>query len=140
MGNASPTQNSALSPTTYLKFPDVMRWRIEDACVPLEFPSWDWKSHTNGVAYYKLPRILAHAMSSQMALLPFDGNLGLAVPGQVHFYLLCSPWLLMLSLYSSWRGPWDAHRNHGETSGDTQLTTVAPEDRVVRSKRPTFAT
>lgn len=61
----------------------LVRWRLDDACIPLDVPSWNWKSHTNGTAYYKFPRVLVDAMSKEMTVLPFDGNLGLGVPGQV---------------------------------------------------------
>ena len=62
----------------------VLDWYDHNACtIASEFPSWNWESGTVGIICLKLTRVLAREASEDIVNQPFDGNLGLAVPGYV---------------------------------------------------------
>lgn len=53
-----------------------------DACaIPFNFPSWNWQDGIEGKTCLRLARILTTAVNSTCHGRPYDGNLGLSVPG-----------------------------------------------------------
>ncbi len=65
--------------------------------IPTSMPAWNWRNADKKTAYLAFPRILAHAVRLITGLQPFDGNLGLGVPGygspersEAYRHLICS--------------------------------------------------
>ena len=62
----------------------LQRYAYESYAIPLEFPSWDWDNSKEETVYLKLARVLTVVANERAAQQPFDGSIGLAVPGCVH--------------------------------------------------------
>ena len=78
----TPTHRYRWSILTHNSTSGIRRWNYKST-TPLEFPSWDWKTNSQGRVVLNFPRILADRANDVMVRQPYDGNLGLAVPGCV---------------------------------------------------------
>ncbi len=59
----------------------LRRWDFEYTALPLEVPSWNWRTNSQSRVVLEFPRILADRSNKITIDQPYDGNLGLAVPG-----------------------------------------------------------